>query len=288
MGMITILALGFIGLLGAAFSKILAEEFKAWAPTIASYLVRLAVCRLPKDERDRYREEWSAHIQDTPGDIGKIASACGLIVAAIRIANPLFIHFACKRAFDLTIAGLALVVMLPLLFILAAALHIEDPGPVFVRKTRIGRGGRIIQIYRFRTKRINADLSTLPLGTPWDFHYTRIGRLLYLGALDELPMLFSVLKGDVSMIGPQVRAAESHAVATEGEYLDDRLKMRPGITSPSLVQSQDNWGRSAEAMRRRAEYDREYVNNYSFYLDIAILCMAVLKTWREIRISRRR
>lgn len=83
---------GFCALLGAVFSKILADEFKAWAPWLVARIIAFAAMQMPKDERERVREEWSAWVRDVPGDLGKIFAAIGFVWGAVRIAGSIFAY----------------------------------------------------------------------------------------------------------------------------------------------------------------------------------------------------
>jgi hypothetical protein len=114
------------GLIGAAFARLLADEFKAWAPSLISYILRIAIRTLPPASRERCAEEWESHINDLPGDLSKITAACGKLVAAWRIAAEAF--GLSKRAFDLVLVVPALLILLPLMALTAVAIRLDSPG----------------------------------------------------------------------------------------------------------------------------------------------------------------
>jgi len=133
---------------------------------------------------------------------------------------------AVKRAIDVTIAAAALVALLPLFVVLALLITLESPGPVFFRVERVGRGGRRLPMLKFRKMRI--DAAGVPLTLAGDERFTRLGAWLARSKLDELPQLWQVLRGDISLVGPRPESAGFVAgFAAEYERI---LTVRPGLT----------------------------------------------------------
>jgi exopolysaccharide biosynthesis polyprenyl glycosylphosphotransferase len=188
-------------------------------------------------------------------------------------------QLAVKRVIDLIGAGIALVVLSPLLLVLALAVKINDRGPVFFRQVRVGRNGRLFRCLKFRTMVVDAEAKLAELQRTnertgplfkmdRDPRVTRVGKFLRDTSLDELPQLFNVLTGDMSLVGP--RPALPDEVARFDEELLGRTRMRPGITGLWQVEARDN--PSFSAYRR---LDLFYVDNWSVTLDIVIMLATV-------------
>ena len=139
-----------------------------------------------------------------------------------------------KRCFDLVIAGFGLVALSPLIAILAVCVAVDSPGPVFFRQRRIGRGGSEFVILKFRTMVAGADRLGPAITVGRDSRVTRLGRFLRASKMDELPQLWNVLKGDMSIVGPRPEVAKYVAL-----YPPDTrqrvLSVRPGITDQASI-----------------------------------------------------
>jgi lipopolysaccharide/colanic/teichoic acid biosynthesis glycosyltransferase len=159
-----------------------------------------------------------------------------------------------KRAFDLAVAAAGLLLAAPLMIAIALVIKFDTPGPVLFRQERVGRGGRTFRIHKFRTMFVDAAVRGLPLTVGDDARITPVGRLLRRSKLDELPQLFDVLAGDMSLVGP--RPELPRYVAFYPAALRDKvLAQRPGITDPaSLVFADEN-----ALLARAADPEREYV-----------------------------
>jgi exopolysaccharide biosynthesis polyprenyl glycosylphosphotransferase len=188
-------------------------------------------------------------------------------------------QLAVKRVIDLIGAVIALVVLSPLLLALALAVKFNDRGPVFFRQVRVGRNGRLFRCLKFRTMVVDAEAKLAELQRTnertgplfkmdRDPRVTRVGKFLRDTSLDELPQLFNVLTGDMSLVGP--RPALPDEVARFDEELLGRTRMRPGITGLWQVEARDN--PSFSAYRR---LDLFYVDNWSVTLDIVIMLATV-------------
>jgi exopolysaccharide biosynthesis polyprenyl glycosylphosphotransferase len=175
---------------------------------------------------------------------------------------------AFKRAFDVLVAGALLVVLLPLLIASALLVALTSRGGVFYRQTRVGKDGRHFQVWKLRTMRRGAESETgAVLASKGDPRVTAVGRWLRAGRLDEIPQLFNVLAGDMSLVGPRPERPEFTAALEEsvpGYSL--RHAARPGLTG--LAQVSGDYGTEPEIKLR---YDLAYLNNWSLGLDVAIL-----------------
>ena len=138
---------------------------------------------------------------------------------------------ALKRTFDFAVSAVVLLLALPLIALTALLVRIESPGPVFYRAERIGRGGRKLQMLKFRKMHHNA--SGAPLTMSEDDRFTRVGRFLARTKIDELPQLWHVLCGEMSLIGP--RPEDPRFVAERFDDYSEILKVRPGVTGLSQI-----------------------------------------------------
>lgn len=178
-----------------------------------------------------------------------------------------------KRASDLALAAFGLLVTAPIIAVAGLAIWIEDRGPVFFVQSRVGKSHVLFNLFKLRTMRPGSDASADPYTRPGDARITRVGRLLRTTRLDELPQLWNVLKGDMSMIGPRAewdRLAREYELQIPCYYF--RHLVKPGITGWAQVNY--TYGAGLEDTVRKLEYDLYYIRNFSFLLDAAI----VLKT----------
>ena len=195
-----------------------------------------------------------------------------------------------KRAFDATLAGAGLLASSPLWAIFAAAIRIEDGGPVFFRQDRVGLGGRTFEALKFRSMRPDAEAMTGAMqATENDPRVTRIGRFMRATAMDELPQLWNILRGDMSFVGPRaLRPGEIEAGANgrltrleEVPGFEHRIKVRPGLTGLAQVYAPRDVPR-----RQKFRYDRIYVRRRSWWLDVRLILVSfwisVQGTW-EVR-----
>ncbi|QIB32346.1 exopolysaccharide biosynthesis polyprenyl glycosylphosphotransferase [Ancylobacter pratisalsi] len=185
-----------------------------------------------------------------------------------------------KRAFDLTVTCGILLFAGPVIAICAVLVRLDSPGPAFFIQERTGRNNRIYRCFKLRTMR--TDLTDAHGGVSasrGDERITRIGGILRRTSLDELPQLFNVLKGDMSLVGPRPHALASRA---EGALFWDlvpdywsRHAMRPGVTGLAQVRGFRGATHSRSDIERRVAADLEYINGWSLWLDIKILIMTV-------------
>ena len=182
-----------------------------------------------------------------------------------------------KRSFDLAVMVLAHVALLPALVLLwlviPPLLWLEDRGPVFYRQKRPGKDGRPFTVWKFRTMVPDADKEGLPWTVEGDKRITRVGRFLRKTALDELPELFSIWSGHMSLVGPRALPMDEQRYL-EGKVagFGERLKVRPGLTGLAQLYDMED---DAET---KLKYDLEYIRRMSIWLDIKILLVSIAHT----------
>lgn len=187
-----------------------------------------------------------------------------------------------KRAFDLCLAIAAMVILSPLMLMAALLIKCDSTGPVFFKQRRHGFNGRTFVIYKFRTMRVLEDGAVVRQATRNDSRVTRLGRWLRQTSIDELPQLFNVLLGQMSLVGPR-----PHAVAHNDEYQKVvanyalRHHMKPGITGWAQVSGHRGETETVDKMERRVEHDLWYINHWSPWLDLRILFKTVLLACRQ-------
>jgi len=184
-----------------------------------------------------------------------------------------------KRLCDVVLASIGLLVLLPLLVMVALAIRIDSRGPIFFRQWRGGHNGRRFQILKFRTMTCLEDGKDVCQARRGDARVTRVGGLLRKTSLDELPQLFNVLRGDMSMVGPRPHALVHDEIysALISRYFD-RQQVRPGITGWAQVNGCRGETRELAAMERRVRRDLEYIHDWSLRLDFII----IMKTVNEL------
>lgn len=190
-------------------------------------------------------------------------------VPLIGIRDPVITGFdrAIKRVFDLAIGGAALLLLLPLMATLALAVKLDSRGPAFYGPWRVGENGRLFRMWKFRTMVLGADRRPRHKERV-DPRTTRLGRMLRRWSLDELPNLWNVLLGEMSLVGP--RPEQPWIVERYEPWQRKRLAAPPGMTGWWQVN-----GRSDLPLHENVEYDIYYVQNYSPLLDLIILCKTI-------------
>lgn len=158
-----------------------------------------------------------------------------------------------KRLFDLICSGLGLVLLSPLLLLVALWIKLDSPGPVLFRQERVGRFGRPFFIHKFRSMRVDAPALGPQITIGQDPRITRSGRWLRASKLDELPQLWDVFRGAMSLVGPRPEVPRYVALYTP-EQRDLVLSVRPGITDPASLQFRNE----SEVLARAADPEREY------------------------------
>jgi Undecaprenyl-phosphate glucose phosphotransferase len=181
-----------------------------------------------------------------------------------------------KRVFDIVLAMMALVALLPMFAAVACLIKLDSRGPIFFRQSRAGFSGRTFKIYKFRTMSTMDDGPVVRQATRGDARVTRVGRWLRRSSIDEMPQLINVVLGHMSLVGPR-----PHALAHDDYYekviatYAFRQHVKPGITGWAQVNGLRGETPTIELMERRVEHDLWYVANWSFWLDIRTLFMTV-------------
>lgn len=195
-----------------------------------------------------------------------------------------------KRLFDIVASGLALLVLLPLLVLLALAVALGSPGGAFFRQTRVGRNGEPFQLLKFRSMRPGSEAKGQITVGERDPRITGVGHFLRRTKLDELPQLLNILKGDMSVVGPRPEVPRYVALYTAEQR--EVLRVRPGLTSlASIAYINENevLGRSAdpertyveEVMPAKLALDLRYVRERSMVLDLRIIASTVGRIFRR-------
>ncbi len=189
-----------------------------------------------------------------------------------------------KRLFDIGLSSLGLLLSWPLWVGIALGIKIEGRGPLFYFQDRVGKGGRIFKVIKFRSMIVDAEKKTGPIqATEHDPRVTRIGRILRKTAMDELPQLVNIWKGDMSFVGPRALRPEEKEVHGDGVSVDirsipgydGRLAVRPGLTGLAQVYL------PADALRRRKfRYDLRYIKRMSFCFDLKLVFLSFWITFR--------
>jgi len=189
-----------------------------------------------------------------------------------------------KRALDIALAGAGLVGSSPLWLLLAAIIKLEDGGPVFYSQERVGEGGRVFRAYKFRSMIPDAERNVGALqASVNDSRVTRIGRLMRATAMDELPQLWSIFRGDMSFVGPRaLRPGEIEATG-DGRFealedvpgFEERHSVRPGLTGIAQIYAPRDIKR-----RNKFRYDRIYIRQPSLWLDVRLIALSFWITFR--------
>jgi len=193
-----------------------------------------------------------------------------------------------KRAFDMALAGAGLLMSLPLWLIFGAAIKIEDGGPVFYSQERVGVGGQTFHALKFRSMRTDAESGVGAVqAVEDDPRVTRVGRFMRKAAMDELPQLWNIFRGDMSFVGPRaLRPGEVEASGSGFVPIDRipgyaaRTAVRPGLTGIAQIYAPRDVPR-----RQKFRYDRLYVRRQSLWLDLRLILLSfwisVLGTWES-------
>jgi len=186
-----------------------------------------------------------------------------------------------KRALDLIVATVGIVLLTPMFLIIALAIKLDSPGPALFMQTRHGFNSKKFKIFKFRTMTALDDGTTIKQAVRGDARVTNIGTWLRKTSIDELPQLFNVLKGEMSIVGPR-----PHAAAHDDHYEQliscyaFRHHMKPGITGWAQVKGCRGETPTLERMKERVDYDIWYVDNWSVLLDLKIIFGTVLELMR--------
>uniref|UniRef100_A0A7C4TH17 Sugar transferase n=1 Tax=candidate division WOR-3 bacterium TaxID=2052148 RepID=A0A7C4TH17_UNCW3 len=179
-----------------------------------------------------------------------------------------------KRPFDIVLSFTGIIVSLPLWFLIGVMILIEDGFPIFYSQERMGKNRRIFKVFKFRSMVKDADRN----GPVWtyenDTRITKVGRILRKTAFDELPSLLSILKGDMSFVGPRALAIEEQRFLEQKiSGFEKRLSVHPGLTGLAQVYN------LFDDPYKKIELDLEYINNMSLLLDIKLIILSFFNTF---------
>lgn len=182
------------------------------------------------------------------------------------------LQYVFKRAIDVVLSGLALVALSPIMTVIAIAVKLSSPGPILFKQRRYGLNGQEIIVYKFRSMTVMEDGGAVIQATRGDRRITPVGGFLRKTSLDELPQFLNVWQGRMSLVGPRPHAVahnEMYRKLISGYML--RHKVKPGITGWAQVNGCRGETETLDKMKRRIDYDLEYLKNWSLSLDIQIL-----------------
>lgn len=186
-----------------------------------------------------------------------------------------------KSLLDFVVAGIALVFLAPLLALIALAIKLDSPGPVFFRQRRYGQNNGVFRIFKFRTMTVAEDGENVQQAQRNDARVTRIGWLLRRTSLDELPQLINVLKGEMSVVGPRPHAlAHDMMFEQQQDRFSQRRRVLPGLTGWAQVNGFRGETKTPKDIRDRLQYDLYYIENWSIWLDIEIMVRTMLVLFR--------
>ena len=185
-----------------------------------------------------------------------------------------------KRVQDLVIGGVAVVALAPVFAMIALAIRLDSPGPVFFRQRRHGFNNEEIVVWKFRSMRQEAaDATASRQVTAGDDRVTRVGRIIRNTSLDELPQIFNILKGEMSLVGPRphaigMKTGDTESARLVAEYAH-RHRLKPGMTGWAAIKGSRGPVDTPESVRRRVALDVEYIERQSFWLDLYIIAVTV-------------
>jgi putative colanic acid biosysnthesis UDP-glucose lipid carrier transferase len=166
--------------------------------------------------------------------------------------------------------------------VIAAAIKLTSPGPVFFRQKRYGLSGEEIGVWKFRSMKVMENGGQVKQASRDDDRITPLGRILRKTSLDELPQLFNVIGGSMSLVGPRPHASahnEQYRSLIDGYML--RHKVKPGITGLAQVNGWRGETETLEKMERRVEFDHRYIREWSLWMDVKILIKTALVVFRQ-------
>jgi len=258
--------------------------------------IDLVVIAVPLSAEDRVLQ-FARQLRALPVDIRLLSDAIGFNLAnrpvsywagipTLNIADKPMTGWSSlfKRISDLILASLALIALAPLLLTVALLVKLGSPGPVLFRQKRHGFNHNLFDIYKFRTMRNDAaDHGADRLVTKDDERVTNLGRFLRRTSIDELPQLWNVLKGEMSLVGPRPHALSAKAEdklydVAVAEYAE-RHRVKPGITGWAQVNGWRGETDTVEKIQKRVEYDLYYIDHWSMWLDAWILLLTTVKVF---------
>jgi len=178
-----------------------------------------------------------------------------------------------KRMLDFILSLLALIILMPVMFVIGIIIKIDSKGPVFFLQERLGKNGKVFKIIKFRTMVVDAEKSGLKINGENDIRITRLGSFLRKTSIDEIPQLINVIKGEMSLIGP--RPPVTYHPHKYEDYPDEQKKrflVKPGMTGLAQVRV-----RNSATWNERIKIDLEYVKDITFFKDVDIIFKTLVK-----------
>jgi lipopolysaccharide/colanic/teichoic acid biosynthesis glycosyltransferase len=298
MGLIWGAALFVFGVAGAIIipvtARVVGDDVREWLPWITKRLVERAVSRLPEQERDRFEEEWWGHINELPGNLAKVHAAWGCLSASKAINHIALsgdttgldsIAKVIQRVEDVTISLFVLSLTLPLILTISIWIKLDSRGPVLLKQKRRGANNMPFDLLKFRSMHVEySDGVNHQLTRVGDRRITRVGKFLRMTGLDGLPQLMNVLRGELSLVGPQPLPLDAGAASVSyaraiSEFRPlrswARTSVKPGITGWARVNGWRGEATTIEEIKRRVEHDLYYLKYWSLTFNLLILVRTV-------------
>ena len=210
----------------------------------------------------------------------KITSFLGLTTVELNQPAANDVGGIIKDLFDKVFAAVALMLMAPLFLVIAVAIKLSSPGPVFFKQRRLGLNGRPFEMYKFRSMKVHQEHGTVTQATKNDPRITRVGAFLRRTSLDELPQFINVLRGEMSVVGPRPHALQHNEIYKERlEMYMLRHRVKPGITGWAQVNGFRGETDTDEKMAKRVQFDLHYIEHWSFWMDLKIILWTAFKGW---------
>ena len=212
----------------------------------------------------------ASHFEKTLGQIRLDSLYAGWLIFGDGFSQGYFRSFI-KRVSDIFFSLILLVVALPVMIVTGLLIVLEDGLPVFYRQERVGLNGRLFNVIKFRSMRCDAEKDGTPVwATAADDRVTKVGRIIRRLRFDELPQLFCVLKGDMSLVGPRPeRPFFADQLTKDIPFYAVRHSVKPGLTGWAQVCY--HYGATIEDSAEKLQYDLYYVKNHSLFLDLVVL-----------------
>lgn len=212
----------------------------------------------------------ASHFEQTLGQIRLDSLYAGWLIFGDGFRQG-SIRSGVKRLFDIVCASILILISLPIMAIAAVFIVLEDGFPLIYRQERVGLNGRLFNVIKFRSMRRDAEKDGKPVwARAKDNRVTRVGQIIRKLRIDELPQLFSVLKGDMSLVGPRPeRPFFVDQLTKEIPFYAVRHSVKPGVTGWAQVRY--HYGATVEDSAEKLQYDLYYVKNHSLFLDLVIL-----------------
>ena len=192
-----------------------------------------------------------------------------------ELIDSSFIYRFIKRLIDITFSMLGIIILSPVLIVVSILIKLESRGPIIFKQLRAGKNSKPFYIYKFRSMKIDTPNIATNDFTNASYYITKIGKFIRKTSLDEMPQLFNILKGDMSIVGPRpVILEESELIELRQAHNID--KILPGITGWAQINGRDNIGN-----KEKVKYDYEYLSRKSVLMDVYIILMTALKVLKR-------